>query len=115
MALVGVVMLLSVPLLFGKDDWTDPVVRTAFVLTSLVVGLREEIVYRAIVQNLLEERLGKAGAILLASAVFALYHYGFGGWPYTCTVSLNSSCLAVFSACSIASADPCCWRRCCMR
>jgi membrane protease YdiL (CAAX protease family) len=81
--LVGVAMLLSVPLLFGKDDWTDPVVRTAFVLTSLVVGLREEIVYRAIVQNLLEERLGKAGAILLASAVFALYHYGFGGWPYT--------------------------------
>lgn len=81
--LVGVVMLLSVPLLFGNDDWADPVVRTVFVLTSPVVGLREEIVYRTIVQNLLEERLGKAVAILLASVVFALYHYGYGGWSYS--------------------------------
>ncbi|MDB5975580.1 MAG: family intrarane metalloprotease, partial [Nevskia sp.] len=29
--LVGVAILLSVPLLFGKDDWTDPAVRTVFV------------------------------------------------------------------------------------
>jgi membrane protease YdiL (CAAX protease family) len=77
-------LLLALPLLCGDDGrpaWPDQVV---FGLTSFVVGPREEIVYRAVIQNLLERHLGLAGAVILASLVFVLYHYGYPpGMPFT--------------------------------
>jgi len=72
----GIAALLLVPVVFGNDDRPGFTIRVVFALTSFVVGLREELVYRAILQNLLEEKLGRFGAILLASTIFALYHYG---------------------------------------
>ena len=79
----AVAIMLLVPLLFGNDARPGFATHAVFALTSLVVGLREEMVYRAIVQNLLEERLGALGSILLASIAFAFYHYGYGDIPFT--------------------------------
>jgi membrane protease YdiL (CAAX protease family) len=47
-----------------------------FVLTSPVVGLREELVYRGIVQRSLERPLGPIGAIGVSSLLFSAYHLG---------------------------------------
>jgi len=79
----GIAALLLVPVVFGNDDRPGFAIRAVFALTSFVMGLREELVYRAILQNLLEEKFGRFGAILLASTVFALYHYGYGSIPYS--------------------------------
>jgi CAAX protease family protein len=47
----------------------------AISLTFLLVALPEELFFRAIAQNLLETRLGRVGALLLASALFGLSHF----------------------------------------
>ncbi|HEY5719145.1 MAG TPA: CPBP family intramembrane glutamic endopeptidase [Gammaproteobacteria bacterium] len=78
-AAIAVVML--APVLAG--DWAvgDLATQVVFALTSVVVGLREELLYRGVVQNLLEPRLGWVGAIVVSNVIFTLYHYG--AWPFT--------------------------------
>ncbi|MBM3217412.1 MAG: CPBP family intramembrane metalloprotease [Candidatus Rokubacteria bacterium] len=56
-----------------KWSWQYAVV---FVLTSIVIGVREELVYRGILQNLLERRLGWMSAVVVSNATFVIYHYG---------------------------------------
>jgi membrane protease YdiL (CAAX protease family) len=53
-----------------------PATRVVFALTSLPVALKEEIAFRALIQRLLAQRLGHAGAIVIASALFTAYHIG---------------------------------------
>lgn len=52
-----------------------------FALTSIAVGIREEILYRGVLQTLIEKRLGWIWAIVLSNVVFTLYHYG--AWEFT--------------------------------
>jgi membrane protease YdiL (CAAX protease family) len=80
--LLGMLLLLLVPLFTGNDGRPESE-RWIFALTSFVVGLREELVYRAVVQNLLERRFGFMPAIISASALFACYHYGYAQIPFT--------------------------------
>lgn len=49
-------------------------VGTAFV-TFLLIALPEELFFRGILQNLLETRLARTGALILASALFGLSHF----------------------------------------
>lgn len=61
------------------------------VLTFLLVALPEEIFFRSILQNLLETRLGRRGALLLASLVFGLAHFNKGAifnWRYVVLASI---------------------------
>ncbi|MGK0173182.1 MAG: membrane protease YdiL (CAAX protease family) [Gammaproteobacteria bacterium] len=76
---MGVVCL--APLVSG--DWALPDQKTqlVFAATSLVVAVREEILYRGVLQNILEQRLGWWGAIIITNIIFTLYHYG--AWPFT--------------------------------
>ncbi len=69
-----------VPVLSG--DWNLPAgeTRLVFALTSLVVGMREELVYRGVLQTLLEKKLGLAWAIVITTICFAFYHYGAQPW-----------------------------------
>jgi membrane protease YdiL (CAAX protease family) len=69
--------------LFGNDAWPTWIDKLVFASTSFVVGPREEIAYRAVLQNMLERRLGWIAALILSSVLFALYHYGYGGIPFT--------------------------------
>jgi CAAX protease family protein len=58
---------------------------SAVVLTFLLVALPEEIFFRGILQNLLETRLGRRPALLLASLLFGLAHFNKGAtfnWRY---------------------------------
>lgn len=57
----------------------------AVLFTFLLVALPEEMFFRAILQNLLETRLGRSGALLAASALFGLSHFNHGSvfnWRY---------------------------------
>lgn len=78
---LGLAVAALVPILVGDWALADRTMQITFALTSVAVGLREEIVYRGVVQNLLETRMGWLGAILVSNVVFTLYHYG--AWPFT--------------------------------
>lgn len=57
----------------------------AVVVTFLLIALPEELFFRAILQNLLETRLGRTGALMLASVLFGLSHFNHASvfnWRY---------------------------------
>ena len=78
---LGLVLVALVPVLVGDWGLDGRATQVTFALTSVAVGLREEILYRGVLQNLLERRAGWFGAIVLSNIVFTLYHYG--AWPFT--------------------------------
>ena len=56
------------------------------IIMVFVVGLVEELIFRAIIQTRLEEFLGPAGGILLASLLFGIMHSSYGtSSEMTCT------------------------------
>ena len=63
------------PMLAGNEAMGSPL-STIFAATSLVVGLREELAYRAILQTQLRRRFGVLPALLVSNVLFVLYHLG---------------------------------------
>jgi len=58
---------------------------TSVIVTFLLVAIPEELVFRGIVQNLLETRLGRNGALAVAAVLFGLAHFNKGAvfnWRY---------------------------------
>jgi uncharacterized protein len=53
-------------------------VAAAILFTALLIALPEELFFRAILQNLLETRLGRYGALAAASILFGLSHFNHG-------------------------------------
>jgi uncharacterized protein len=54
-------------------------------LTFLLIAIPEELFFRAITQNLLETRVGKTAALLVAAVLFGLSHFNHGpsfNWRY---------------------------------
>jgi membrane protease YdiL (CAAX protease family) len=64
-----------VPLLVG--NWGLPAsLSHLFAVTSLAVGVREELAYRGVLQTLLTGKFGFWTALILSNIVFVVYHYG---------------------------------------
>lgn len=63
------------PVLAGNENLGRPL-SWIFAATSLVVGLREELAYRAILQTQLRGRFGILPALLVSNVIFVLYHLG---------------------------------------
>ena len=63
---------------FVVSNWgtTPSATRWVFALTSIPVGLKEEITFRALIQNLLAKRFGTPIAVAMATALFVLSHVG---------------------------------------
>ena len=81
---LALLVFLCVPVLTGADKMGRLAI--LFAITAIPVGIKEEILFRGIVQNLLVERLGAAKAIVLTSAVFTVWHIGvwaFDPFVYT--------------------------------
>lgn len=74
--LLPALLWLSVPLLVGDASTMTATTKIVYALTSVVVGLKEEIAFRALIQGLLARRFGDAAAIVLATALFTAYHIG---------------------------------------
>jgi membrane protease YdiL (CAAX protease family) len=58
---------------------------TAVLITFLLVAIPEELFFRGILQNLLETRLGRTPALIVASILFGLAHFNKGAifnWRY---------------------------------
>lgn len=74
--LAASVLFLSVPLLVGDLSYMGPGTKAVYAATSIVVALKEEITFRALLQNLIAKRLGNGAAILLTTVLFTAYHIG---------------------------------------
>lgn len=74
--LVSLLLFLSVPFLIGHNGSLDPIVNLTFAVTSIIVGLHEEIVFRAILQNYLLRNFGEWQSIFLTSIIFTIWHIG---------------------------------------
>lgn len=80
-AAVGALALfVSIPILVGRYD-LESSVAVMFAVTSIPVAIKEEILFRGIIQNLLERKLHVLAAILITSAVFTVWHVGV--WSFT--------------------------------
>jgi uncharacterized protein len=63
----------------------------AILLTFLLIAIPEELFFRAILQNLLETRIGRTAALLLAAILFGLSHFNHGigfNWKYVLLASI---------------------------
>jgi membrane protease YdiL (CAAX protease family) len=70
-----VIGMLVAPIVTGTAVYGDSV-RHLFAATSLVVGLREELAYRAVLQGFLRQRSGPWAALIVSNVAFVAYHYG---------------------------------------
>jgi hypothetical protein len=60
-------------------------------ITFLLIALPEELFFRSILQNLLETRIGKTAALLVAALLFGLSHFNHGAtfnWRYVLLASI---------------------------
>jgi len=60
-------------------------------ITLLLIAVPEELFFRSVLQNLLETRLGKNAALILASVLFGLAHFHHGAtfnWRYVLLASV---------------------------
>lgn len=60
-------------------------------ITFFLIALPEELFFRSIFQNLLETRVGRSGALLLAAVLFGLSHFNHGAgfnWRYVLLASI---------------------------
>ena len=73
--LLAVVLFLSIPVIVGRYQLENHVA-VLFAISSLPVAVKEEFLFRGIIQNLLTQRHGLLKAVLLTSTVFTLWHVG---------------------------------------
>lgn len=67
---------LAVPVIYPWETF----VRDLLCMVA-IAPVYEELMYRALLLSALRDRLGEQAALLVASAVFVLLHYGYGyGW-----------------------------------
>ncbi len=91
---VSVATALAIPFLFrGWPPGGGLGTAIVFGLTSIVVGLREELLYRAVLLNILQPRIGVIGALLCSTAVFIVYHYG--AQPFTVLWITECTCMSL--------------------
>ena len=80
LALIASVVVVIVAALKADIHFKYPV-NFVFAVTSLAVGLREEMVYRGVLQKVLATRYGLPAALLISNIFFIFYH--FGAQPFT--------------------------------
>jgi len=80
--IIASIFLFSFPFLFGKSGFTENL-RILWLLSSFIVGFREEIFYRGIVQTSLNKKYTILVSLIITSIVFLLYHvyvFIYGSW-----------------------------------
>jgi membrane protease YdiL (CAAX protease family) len=73
--LFALLIFLAIPVLVGHYA-LRPAVAMMFAVSSIPVGIKEEFLFRGIMQNLLTERFGVLKGILVTSTIFTLWHVG---------------------------------------
>lgn len=77
---VGLLLFLSIPVLVGRYQLST---QTAllFAVASVPVAIKEEFLFRGILQNILVQRFGALKAIVATSLLFTTWHVGV--WQFT--------------------------------
>jgi membrane protease YdiL (CAAX protease family) len=75
--ITGLLLFLSIPVLVGYWGLTTPVAML-FAITSVPVAIKEEFLFRGIIQNLLAEKFGFVKSIVITSTLFLPWHLGSG-------------------------------------
>jgi hypothetical protein len=82
----GIGLGLTLKFIAFQPRWPSLATAAAAVLvTFLLTAVPEELFFRGILQNLLERRIGRSGALVLASVLFGLSHFHKGAafnWRY---------------------------------
>lgn len=73
--IAGLLCFLSIPILIGQYKLSHSVA-ILFAVTSIPVAIKEEFLFRGIVQNILAERFGSIKSVLFTSAIFTAWHIG---------------------------------------
>src|SRR5690606_17277921 len=76
--LLGVGEYLIVETNYLIPDLSIPSLLRLTLVMVFLVGLVEEIIFRSILQNRLEEFLGSRGGLIITSVLFGLMHSGYG-------------------------------------
>ena len=74
--LFPLLLFMSVPLLVGDLSYMTNATKVVYALTSIAVALKEEITFRALIQNLLAKRFGDPAANVLSTIMFTVFHIG---------------------------------------
>jgi len=72
---IGMLALFAIPVLVGNYGLSTSLA-LLFALTSIPVAIKEEFLFRGIVQNLLESRYGAMRAVFYTSVIFTAWHIG---------------------------------------
>lgn len=72
---LALLIFLAIPVLVGQYSLKTSVA-VMFAVSSIPVAFKEEFLFRGIMQNLLDARLGAWKAILITSVIFTLWHVG---------------------------------------
>ena len=73
--IVGLLLFLLIPLVVGHYNLTAPVA-LMFAVTSIPVAVKEEFLFRGIIQNLLTDKFGFVNSVVFTSALFTAWHIG---------------------------------------
>lgn len=77
---MGLLLFLSIPVLVGHYQLPAPVA-ILFAVASLPVAIKEEFLFRGIIQNLLAQKMGVYKGVLATSVIFTAWHLGV--WEFT--------------------------------
>ncbi len=77
---LSIVIMMLFPLLFLRAGFTGAL-RIIWILSSFIVGFREELFYRGLLQNKISEKYPLLPALISTSIIFTVYHvvYFIGG------------------------------------
>ena len=81
LALGAIALVLLTPVAVGNYALPNTATQVVFAVASLAVALKEEALYRGVLQNIIETRYGLLASIVVSNLVFTLYHYG--AQPFT--------------------------------
>lgn len=73
--IIGLLLFFSVPVLVGNYALNTSLA-LLFAVTSIAVAIKEEFLFRGIMQNLLETRYGALRAVFYTSVIFTAWHIG---------------------------------------
>ena len=76
---LSVILIMLFPLLFQKAGFTGPL-QLIWILSSFIVGFREELFYRGLLQNRLSTKYSIVTTLIITSMIFTSYHVIYFIW-----------------------------------
>lgn len=86
--LIPSILFLLIPLVFSNFTVSSESVKWVMIFTSITVGMREELVYRGIIQKMLNEKMNIWGTFLIVNILFMFMHVGFVHFSINRTIDI---------------------------